>query len=70
VSPLDELQLWCKVAKINKDNIYELGFESVKEVGNHSYQKSSLSLVHAIREDIEQLKNKVKVVETEKDDID
>jgi len=54
VPPPDELQLWCQVARINKGKVYGLGSESTKAIRKHLYQESSSSLVHAMREEIEQ----------------
>jgi len=57
----DELQLWCNVSWINKDKVYRLRFESNKAIERHSYQESSSSSsVHIMREEFEQLRNKLK----------
>jgi len=37
VSPLDELQLWCKVVEINKGKVYGLGSESINAIGRELY---------------------------------
>ena len=69
MSPLDELQLWCQVAGINKGKVYGLGSESTKAIKKHLYQESSSSSVHAMRDEIEQLKSQLKAVQTERDDM-
>ncbi|QCE15624.1 putative transposase [Vigna unguiculata] len=62
VSPPDELQLWCKVAGINKGKVYGLGSESTKAIGRLSYHDPTSSSVQAMREEIEHLKNELLAV--------
>ena len=68
MSPPDELQLWCKVVGINKGKVYGLGSESINAIGRQLYQDSTSSSVQVMKEEIEQLKHKLLVVETEKDE--
>jgi len=58
VSPLDELQLWCKVARINKYKVYGLGYESTKVIRRQFNQDSTSSTMQVMRDEIEQLKKK------------
>jgi len=67
-SNIVELQLWCKVARINKGKVYRLGSESTKAIERQFYQDSTSSSVQVMREEIEQLKNKLLIVETERDE--
>jgi len=69
VSSLDELQLRCKVARINKDKVYGLGSESTNVIGRQFYQDSTSSSVQVMKEDIEQLKIKLLVIVTERDEL-
>jgi len=69
VSPPDELQVWCKVVGINKGKVYGLGSESIKAIGRQLYQDSTSSFVQVMKEEIEQLKNKLLVVKTKKDEL-
>ncbi|TKY59369.1 hypothetical protein E2542_SST16458 [Spatholobus suberectus] len=69
-SPPTELKVWCKVAGMTKGKVYGLGSESSKVVGRHSYHGSSYSSFNWVwREEIEELKNKLATIETEKDDL-
>jgi len=68
VSPPDELYLWCKVVGINKGKVYGLGSESISSIGRQLYQDSTSS-VQVMKEEIQQLKNKLLVVETERDEL-
>jgi len=67
VSPPDELQLWCKIVGINKDKVYGLGSKSINAIGRQLYQDSTSSSMQVMKEEIEQLKKKLLVVETERD---
>ena len=69
VSPPDELQLWCKVVGINKDKVYRLGSELINVIGRQFYQDFTSSSVQVMKEEIEQLKNKLLVVETERGEL-
>jgi len=69
VSPPYELQLWCKVVGINKGKVYGLESESINVIGRQLYQDSTSSSVQVMKEEIEQLKNKLLVVETERDEL-
>ncbi|TKY72513.1 transposase, Ptta/En/Spm, plant [Spatholobus suberectus] len=69
-SPPTELEVWCKVAGMKKGKVYGLGLELSKVVGRHSYHGSSSSLSDWVRrEEIEELKNKLVAVETERHDL-
>jgi len=67
VSPPNELQLWCKIVGINKEKVYGLGSESINAIGRQLYQDSTSSSMQVMKEEIEQLKKKLLVVETERD---
>ena len=67
--PPDELQLWCKVVKINKGKVYGLGSESINAIGRQHYQDSTSSSVQVMKEEIQQLKNKLLVIETKRDEL-
>ena len=69
MSPPDELQLWCKVVGINKGKVYGLGSESINAIGRQLYHDSTSSSVQVMKEEIEQLKNKLLEVETERDEL-
>ena len=69
MSPPYELQLWCKVVGINKGKVYGLESESINVIGRQLYQDSTSSSVQVMKEEIEQLKNKLLVVETERDEL-
>ena len=68
MSPPDELQLWCKVVGINKGKVYGLGSKSINTIGRQLYQDCTSS-VQVMKEEFEQLKNKLLVVETKRDEL-
>ena len=49
--------------------MYGLGSKSINAIGRQLYQDSTSSSVQVMKEEIEQLKNKLLVVETERDEL-
>jgi len=47
--------------------VYGIGYKSTKVIGKQSYQDSTSSSVQVMREEAEQLKNKLLAVETDRD---
>jgi len=49
--------------------VYGLGSESINAIGRQLYQDSTSSSIQVMKEEIEQLKNKLFIVETERDEL-